>query len=159
MDSTPRPIRDFLAAAIARYITVRPDGIELRPGEVVPSIAARLLAFHPARTLYESRRPTCRSLDGVRAMTGGRTCDACLFRRKCTPQLCIELWTEGVPARLLLAFTSMRRFLEFVEARRKRGLPVEGADVLIAVLNRGHWGEVTFFEDGSKPSVPPVPLT
>lgn len=152
MGFPPTPIRDLLAAAIARFITVRPEGLELRPGEVVPSIAARVLGFHPARTLYESRRPTCRSLDGARAMTGGRTCDACLFRKKCTPQVCLELWTDGLPARLLLAFTSMRRFFEFVEARRKKGEPVEGADILIAVLNRGHWGEVTFLSDSSQPT-------
>ena len=147
MDSGPKRIGELLAGAIARYVTVRPDGLEVWPGEVVDSAAARLLSFHAARTLYEQRRPTCRSLDGVRAQTAQRTCAECLFRKRCTPQICVELWLDGVPARLLLAFPSLRNFLGFVEGRRRKGEPVEGANILIAVRNRGHWGEACFLAD------------
>lgn len=154
MDSVPKSIGELLAGAIARYVTVRPEGIEVQPGEVVTSAAARLLAFHAARTLYEQRRPTCRSLDGVRAQTSPRTCAECLFRKRCTPQICLDLWLEGVPARLMLAFTSLRNFLVFVEQRRRKGEPVEGANILIAVRNRGHWGELSFLPDPSVTSAP-----
>lgn len=149
MDTTPKTIRDLMASAFARYVTVRPDGLELRPGEVVPSFAACLLGFHSARTLYEKRRPLCRSLDAVHPISGDRTCDACCFRRKCTPQICVDLLADGVPARLLLAFTALRNFLVFVEQRRRKGLSVEGALLLVAVRNRGHWGEVVFLPDTS----------
>jgi hypothetical protein len=143
----PKSMRELMAGVYARYVTVRPDGLELCPGETVSSVAARVLGYHPARTLYERRQPMCRSLDGVRPLQGEQTCAACVFRRKCTTQICVELLAEGVPARLLLAFTSLRNFLGFVEERRRRGKPVEGASIVIAVRNRGHWGEVCFLED------------
>lgn len=154
MNSGPKSIGELLVGAIARYLTVRPEGLEVRPGEVVDSVAARLLGFHAARTLYEQRRPTCRSLDGVRAQTGGRACAECLFRKRCTPQICVELWLDGLPVRLMLAFTSLRNFLGFVEARRKKGNTVEGTNLLIAVRNRGHWGELCFLADPSVPNAP-----
>ena len=149
MDHTPKSMRELMASAFARYITVRPGGLELRPGETVPALSARLLGFHSARTPYRKRQPTCRSLDGVRPMVGEQTCAACIFRRTCTPQICVDLLADGVPARLLLAFTSLRNFLVFVEGRRREGKAVEGAGVRVAVRNRGHWGEVVFFADGS----------
>jgi hypothetical protein len=151
MDTPPKTIRELMATAFARYITVRPDGFELRPGEIVPSLAACLLGYHSARTLYENRRPVCRSLDGVRAVTLARRCDECCFRNKCTPQVCADLLADGIPARLLLAFTSLRNFLVFIENRRRSGLGIEGAQIHLAVRNRGHWGEVPFLpEPGAK---------
>jgi len=149
MDTAPKSLRELMTSAFARYITVRPHGLEVQPGEVVPAIAARLLGFHSARTLYEKHQPLCRSLDGVRPLAGEQTCASCVFRRKCTPQICVDLLADGVPARLLLAFTSLRNFLVFVEGRRRAGQTVEGAAVQIAVRDRGHWGEVLFLADGS----------
>ena len=143
----PKSMRDLIAGVYARYVTVRPDGLELCPGETVDSLAARMLGFHPARTLYERRQPICRSLDAVRPLQGEQTCAGCVFRSKCTQQMCVELVAEGVPARLLLAFTSLRNFLVFVEERRRHAKPIEGANILVAVRNRGHWGEVCFLED------------
>lgn len=149
MDTVPKSLRELMTSSFARYITVRPQGLEVQPGEVVPTIAARLLGFHAARTLYEKRQPICRSLDGVRPLTGEQTCAQCLFRRKCTPQICVDLLADGVPVRLLLAFTSLRNFLIFVEGRRRAGRSVEGAAIQIAVRDRGHWGEVLFLDDRS----------
>ena len=149
MDTTPKTIRELMASAFARYVTVRPDGLEMRPGDVVPSLAACLLGFHSARTLYEKRQPLCRSLDAVRPLSADRTCAACCFRKKCTPQICVDILADGVPARLLLAFTSLRNFLVFVDQRRRAGQSVEGALVQVAVRNRGHWGEVVFLPDTS----------
>lgn len=157
MDSAPKRIGELIAQALARYVTVHPEGLSLRPGEVVDSLAATLLGFHAARTRYESRRPACRSLDGVRAQTEGRTCAECLFRKRCTPQVCVDLWVDGLPARLLLAFTSLRNFLAFVNARRKKGESVEGGNILIAVRNRGHWGEVYFLSNPTATPTPPTP--
>jgi hypothetical protein len=149
MERGPKSLRELMTSAFARYITVRPQGLEVQPGEVVPALAARLLGFHAARTLYEKRQPICRSLDGVRPIAGQQGCAECVFRRKCTPQICVDLLANGVPARLLLAFTSLRNFLLFVEGRRRAGQTVEGAAIQIAVRDRGSWGEVVFLEDGS----------
>lgn len=148
MSSGAKSMSELLIAAFARYVTVHAEGLEMRSGDIVPSAAARLLGFHAARTLYENRRPLCRSLDGVRPLKGEQTCAACVFRRKCTPQVCVDLLIEGIPERLLLAFTSLRNFLVFVEERRRKGAAVEGAEFLLAVRNRGHWGEVCFLEKG-----------
>ena len=61
----------------------------------------------------------------------------------------MDLLADGVPARLLLAFTSLRNFLGFVEGRRRAGRSVEGAEIQITVRDRGHWGEALFFGDES----------
>ncbi len=141
---------ELLMAVFARFVTVHPEGLELRSGEIVGSAAARLLGFHAARTLYDDRQPSCRSLDGVRPLKGEQECAACLFRKKCTPQLCLDLLLEGIPERLLLSYTSLRNFLLFVDGRRRKGEQVEGADIQLAVRNRGRWGEVCFLADHSK---------
>lgn len=140
---------EIMIAAFARYVSVHPEGLEMRSGEVVPSVAARLLGSHPARTLYENRRPICRSLDGVRPLKGEQTCERCTFLGKCTGQVCVDLLIEGIPERLLLAYTSLRNFLLFVEERRRQGLQVEGAEIQLVVRNRGGWGEVCWLPDHS----------
>lgn len=150
MKSGAKSMGELLLSVFARYVTVHPEGLELRSGEIVPAAAARLLGFHSARTLYQDRQPSCRSLDGVAPLKGGQNCAACLFRAKCTPQLCVDLVLEGIPERLLLAFTSLRNFLVFVDGRRQKGEQVEGANIQVVVKNRGHWGEVCFLADHSK---------
>ncbi|MBI3272762.1 MAG: hypothetical protein HYZ53_27495 [Planctomycetes bacterium] len=150
MESSAKSIGELMCEMFARYVTVHPEGLELRSGDIVASASARLLGSHPARTYYVDRKPNCRSLDGVRPLKGDQTCAACVFRKKCTPQLCVDLLLNGIPERLLLAFTSLRNFLLFVEERRHKGAQVEGAQILLVVRNRGKWGEVCFLADTSK---------
>ncbi len=147
--SEAKSMGEILIAAFARFVTVHPEGLEMRSGDVLPWVAARLLGFHGARTLYEKRQPICRSLDGVRPLKGEQTCAGCVFRGKCTSQVCVDLLIEGIPERLLLAYTSLRNFLVFVEERRHKGLQVEGANFQLVVKNRGAWGEVCCLPDHS----------
>ena len=137
-------IRELLGRSFSRYITVKPCGLELRPGKIIQSISATILAFRPARTLYQNKKPKCRSLDGIQSLTEGRACASCLLRKACTPQICLEILHEGIPFRLILSYTSARNFLTFISLLRKKEQPVEGSGIIITVRDRGRWGELCF---------------
>ncbi len=64
------PLREILHRALVRYLTVTPAGFVLSKGELPrPQVDARILGFGGARTFYRKRKPVCRSLDGVAAVT------------------------------------------------------------------------------------------
>jgi hypothetical protein len=126
-------------------------------GPIVPTLRARLLACRPARTLYENHQPRCRSLDGIQSITEARTCAACLLRKTCTPQIYLELLCNHVPYRLLLAYTSARNFMTFASRLRQQGQPVENADILLSVRDRGRWGELRFLTPPPQPPASPLP--
>lgn len=140
----PRPIDDLLRALLARYATVRPEGLVLHPGaKPLADVTAKLVRSGPARTLYRDKRPGCRSLDAVRSLTG-RECASCPERSDCTPQILVDLEIDRLPHRLLLSFTSAKNFLVFADRHRRDSPTLEGARVRIRVVNRGRWGEVCF---------------
>jgi hypothetical protein len=93
-----------------RYLTVRPHGFELHPGERLrPVLAVRILGFGSARTLHQNRKPLCRSLDAIRPTTAKRehrTCAEYALRTRCTSQVRLDLLVDTQPWRLLLAHTS-----------------------------------------------------
>ncbi len=153
MNATHSSLTDLFADAFARYLTVRPSGLQMPHGLILQTLHARLLACRPARTLYENHQPRCRSLDGIQSITESRTCSACLLRKTCTPQIHLELLHDRVPYRLLLAYTSARNFMSFVSRLRQQGQPVENADIRLSVRDRGRWGELFFF---SPPPQPPA---
>jgi hypothetical protein len=153
VNSVQPGLSDLFADAFARYLAVRPSGLQMPHGPIVSHLRARVLTCRPARTLYENHQPRCRSLDGLQSITEARTCAACLLRKICTPQIYLELLHDHVPYRLLLAYTSARNFMIFASRLRQQGQPVENADILISVLNRGRWGELRFL---SPPSQPPA---
>jgi hypothetical protein len=123
---------------------------------LVSSLRVRLLLCRPARTLYENHQPRCRSLDGIQSITEGRACAACLLRKTCTPQIYIELLHDRVPYRLLLAYSSARNFMLLVSRLRQSGQPVENAEVLLSVRNRGRWGELRFISPPPQQPASPI---
>jgi hypothetical protein len=141
-----QPLREILQRAQRRYLSVRPHGFELNPGTPLrPVLEARILGFGGARTLYQDRKPHCRSLDGIRPISKDqRTCAECRLRSRCTPQVRLDLLVDTQPLRLLLAHTCAKNFLLYETQLRQRG--VELYDVLhrITVINRGSWGELRF---------------
>lgn len=142
-----QPLREILHRALVRYLTVRPNGFELEPGEPLrKDIEARILGHGGARTLYSDRKPTCRSLDGVRPVIGDTNirCADCDLRSRCTPQVRLDLIVAGRPHRLLLAYSSARAFLVYDAKLRKRRVLVENVVAKISVVNRGSWGELRF---------------
>jgi len=151
MNVTQPTLTDLFSDAFARYLAVRPSGLQLPHGTIVPTLRARLLACRPARTLYEDHQPRCRSLDGIQSITEARTCAACLLRKTCTPQIYLELLYDHVPYRLLLSFTSARNFMLFASRLRQQGQPVENAEILLSVRDRGRWGELRFITPPPQP--------
>lgn len=140
------PLREILRRALTRYLTVTPNGFRLigRPAPE-PSIQARILAFGGARTLYKSRKPDCRSLDGVQSITHTeRTCARCTLRSHCTPQVRLDILVDSRPYRLLLAHTSARSFLVYEMKLRQKTVDYARALHRIDVVNRGSWGELRF---------------
>ena len=144
MTTTFSPWRDLVYQSFSRYLKVTPDGLKLGLARTERSVAATVLTWRPARTLYRNKKPVCRSLDGIQSMTEGRSCASCLLRKTCTPQVYLELVYDEVPYRLILAYTSARNFLDFASESRDMEKPLEGAKILIAVRDRGRWGEVCF---------------
>ena len=120
-----QPLREILQQAQRRYLSVRPHGFELNPGTPLrPVLAARILSFGSARTLYQDRRPLCRSLDGIApsAPQGQRRCADCALRPRCTAQVRLDLLVDTQPYRLLLAHTSAKNFLLYDPQLRQRGI-------------------------------------
>lgn len=141
-----QPLREILQQAQRRYLTVRPRGFELNPGERLhPVIEARILSFGSARTLYQDRKPHCRSLDGIRPIAAGqRTCAECRVRTRCTPQVRLDLLVDTQPLRLLLAHTSAKNFLLYETQLHQRAVALYDGLHRISVINRGSWGELRF---------------
>jgi hypothetical protein len=141
-----QPLREILQCAQRRYLTVRPRGFELKTGTPLqPVIDARILDFGGARTLYQDRKPHCRSLDGIRPIgEHARTCTACHKRARCTPQLRLDLFADTQPFRLLLAHSSAKNFLLYETQLHHRGVALNQSLHRITVINRGSWGELRF---------------
>ena len=140
-------LRDILHRAIARYLTVRPGGFELQPGMRLRRVVeARILGYGGARTFYQGRKPVCRSLDGMRPVTGNtqRTCRECEARARCTSQVRVDLIVERRPFRLLLAYSSARASFAYEAKQRLRRVAIEHVRTNIAVVNRRTWGELRF---------------
>jgi len=142
-----QPLRAILHQAQCRYLTVRAHGFELNRGERLrPNLEARILSFGAARTLYQNRKPLCRSLDAIRPTTAKahRTCAECALRTRCTSQVRLDLLVDAQPWRLLLAHTSAKHFLLYEAQLRERGIALTEALHHLRVINRGSWGELRF---------------
>jgi hypothetical protein len=140
-------LRDILHRALVRYLTVRPRGFELQPGErLCPVVEARILGYGGARTFYQDKKPLCRSLDGIRPVTGdtNRTCRECEARERCTSQVRVDLIIERQPFRLLLVYSSARAFLVYEAELHQRGVAIENVLTKIVVVDRRTWGELRF---------------
>ena len=145
--SDVEPLREILHRVLVRYLNVRPRGFELHHGERLrPVIEARILGHGGARTFYQNRKPQCRSLDGIRPVTGDtdRSCADCDARARCTPQVRLDLIVDRRPFRLLLAYSSARAFLVYDAELRQRRVASEDIVTKITVVNRGSWGELRF---------------
>lgn len=140
------PLREILHRALVHYLTVTPAGLVLDKGERPRAkVEARILNFGGARTFYRKRKPVCRSLDGVAAVTDpDKACAECEDRERCTPQVRLDLIIEQRALRCLLAFTSARNFLEYEARLRRDGVLIEQVLHRISVVDRGAWGELRF---------------
>ena len=142
MPLDPNPIKDILYRTTARFLTLRPNAVMVddRPRE---RVEARILAHGSARSLYRGRRPCCRSLDGLESIEH-KSCEACVDLKNCTPQVRLHLLIEQRPYQLLLAYTSAKNFLLYVQALAAQGLDVHNVVTAITITDRGSWGEARF---------------
>jgi hypothetical protein len=149
--------RDILARTSARYLRVRPDGIEIAPRhEPRPTLIADLFDHSPARTCYQNRRPVCRSLDGVQALGNpALRCRHCELRSQCTPQVRLSLAVDDTPYQLLLAFTSARNFIAYHAQLQKTGHDLADVRTRLVIVDHGTWGEVRFEIAGREGEVEP----
>jgi len=145
-DSSFEPLREILHQATACYLTVRPSGLVLGEGfPHVPRVVARIHRYGGARTLYRGRKPHCRSLDGVRAVDDPqKRCRECYLRKHCTPQVRVDLEVGGRAYKLMLAYTSARAFLAYVDELREARLEIDAVATVVTVTDRGTWGELRF---------------
>jgi hypothetical protein len=135
----------ILARTTARYLTVRPHSIVVPDEGSHREIAVHILDHGAARTLYQDRKPRCRSLDAIRAIDDAkRLCSLCDERARCTPQIRIHLVFRAKPYRILLAYTSAKNFLFYATEIRHHGLELPNVVTTIRLLNRGTWGELRF---------------
>ena len=139
-------LRDIVQRMMARYITVRPLGIDLGNNrKLIPALNCRILDYGAARTLYRNRRPVCRSLDTVKAIKdANKLCQQCVDRDNCTGQVRLDLLFENCPYRLLLAYTSAKNFLLYTGKLAEKKIEIQTTDTKIVVVNRGSWGELRF---------------
>jgi hypothetical protein len=139
-------LRDIVQRMMARYMTIRPLGIDLgNSRKLIPALNCRILNYGAARTLYRQRRPVCRSLDAVKAIEDAKKlCQQCLDRNHCTGQVRLDLLFENCPYRLLIAYTSAKNFLLYTGKIAQQKLEIQTIDTKIIVVNRGSWGELRF---------------
>lgn len=139
------PIQQIVAQSVARYATIAPKGIVL-PHSCTPQnpLCVTITAYHAARSRYVNRHPVCRSLDGMHAVDLTTKCLTCSEKRSCTPQIALEVIYRAVPLRFLLSYTSANNFLTLVRNYSSKNQTLEGASLLINVIDRGRWGEPTF---------------
>lgn len=139
-------LRDIVQRMMARYITVRPLGIDLGNNtKLIPALNCRILDYGAARTLYRNRRPVCRSLDAVKAIKdANKLCQQCVDRDHCTGQVRLDLLFENCPYRLLIAYTSAKNFLLYTGKLSQKKIEIQTTDTKIVVVNRGSWGELRF---------------
>jgi hypothetical protein len=139
-------LRDIVQRMMARYITVRPLGIDLGNNrKLIPALNCRILDYGAARTLYRNRRPVCRSLDAVKAIKdANKLCQQCVDRDHCTGQVRLDLLFENCPYRLLIAYTSAKNFLLYTGKLAEKKIEIQTTDTKIVVVNRGSWGELRF---------------
>lgn len=138
-------LKEILEKSFSRYIQVLPDGFILpQENKIYPCLTVKLSCYYPARTLYQNKKPFCRSLDGISSVKGEKTCNACSSKNQCTPQICVEVLYQGIPLKLLLAYTSMRKFIEYVSRLKLAPQAPSAYLMTLTVLNRGKWGEVHF---------------
>lgn len=147
----PELFREILGRVLARYLTVKPEGVVV-DGHPAKDVTARVLSFGAARTLYRGRRPACRSLDGHKALSKETLCAECHERKHCTPQVRVDLLLRDRPFRLLLSYSSARNFLLYASEMKRRGAALEHVGTRIRVLNRGSWGELRFTCTGAEPT-------
>lgn len=136
------PLKEILYNTTAKYATVKPDGIRLADNVIYESIQITIVDFKPARTRYLNKKPACRSFNGINSLKEKKLCATCNYKTTCTPQILLDFLYAAFPFRLLLAYTSVKNFFQFIHKCEKKNLTIKGKMATLKIINRGRWGEV-----------------
>jgi hypothetical protein len=140
MSFLPDDVRREFSRECFSYVKVTPRGFDIDiDDEVVEELRGRVVKATVIRKLFEDSVLTCDSKDGVTGREG-IVCAQCRHLR-CRPMMRIHFLCAGINLVIDLAPTSAQNLV----ALEQRGdVDLETAELNIAVIDRGHWGEVTF---------------
>ncbi len=120
------------------YVKVTPHGFDV-DDDILEELRGRVVKAMVIRKRFEDGALVCDSKDGVNGRDG-LVCAQCRHPR-CRPMMRIHFFCGGINLVIDLAPTSAQNLV----ALEQRGdVDLETAELDIAVLDRGHWGEVTF---------------
>lgn len=142
-DSSPRRFRDDFQGARWVGVRIRPGGFEI-DGDVRAGLRGRVTSCTRARKLFE---------DGALPLiAGGREgiqsdegvlCEACAHPR-CRPLLRVHFADGGQVYLLDLPHSSARNLIRVEDELARPERSLAATEVVAEVVDRGHWGEVTF---------------
>jgi hypothetical protein len=139
-----KTLEELITKTFSHYLRVLPQGFEIYPNYAEEEITVKLLHYSPARTLYENKKPVCRSLNGISDLENKSECASCQKRIKCISQIYLEIEREGRSWRLMLSYTSAKNFMSFCSLLRQKKESILDIKLRLRVLDRGRWGEIRF---------------
>ena len=134
-------LREAFRKLIYLPVRVVSDGFRIAQGHY-EELRGRIVKTSLARRLFEQGALACSSFDGIRA-EDGTLCDECQHPC-CQPRLRMLLAYEQLIYVLDLPATSAQNYFAFEDQVASEAARVIDCTVRVAVLDRGHWGEVTF---------------
>jgi len=138
MSLLPDDVRREFGRDCYSYVKVTPRGFDV-DDEVLDELCGRIVKAVVIRKRFEDGALTCDSKDGIKSRDG-LVCDQCRHAR-CRPMMRIHFRCAGIRLIIDLAPSSATNLV----ALEQRGdVDLETAKLRISVLDRGHWGEVTF---------------
>jgi hypothetical protein len=138
---TRNPLRQAFARRTYVLIRVTQKGFRLED-DILPELSGRIIKSTMLRKLFQDGDLVCQSKDGVTA-EDGTVCATCLHPL-CRPQMRIQLLNGSCAYVIDLAVTSAQNLLDFEDEAKAEDKRLRDLEVVLTILDRGHWGEVRF---------------
>ena len=124
-----------------QYVRIDPTGFSIEgwPSHNLTGHIAKILLI---RRRFENGQLTCQSGGDVTSRNEEH-CKMC-HDLLCTPMLRVYLVTAGTTYILDLVPSSAQNLFALDDRLKAKGSSLHALNVQLAVLNRGHWGEVCF---------------
>ena len=127
-----------------RVVRVSSEGFEF-DGNVVPSIRGNIFGWNIIRKRFSDKKLLCYSRDGHNN-SNGKSCEDC-EHPECKPGIRLEIKGEKEYFLVALNYTSSMNFIDFFDSMDYAFYEVPEMTVILRVIKRGKWGEVTFNPD------------
>lgn len=138
MSLLPDNVRHEFGRACYSYVRVTPKGFDV-DGEIIEHLRGHVVKAAVIRKRFENGELVCESKDGI-VGKDGLVCDQCRHPR-CRPMMRIHFLCGGVHLVIDLAPTSSQNL---VALEQRDHVNLATTELQIAVVDRGHWGEVVF---------------